>query len=114
MPRVGLVWFAAVAYDVARAVVPAYRTPKFKHVFTRSQLLAVLCLMRYDGWTCRDAEVPHAERAELRRALGLRTRVPNYTTLWGFFARLDDAVLSALLREVVRRCTTRRSPARSR
>lgn len=103
MPRVGLVRFAAVAYDVARGVVPAYRTPKSKHTFTQPQLLAVLCLMRFDGWTFRDAETRLAEHAELRRAVGLGARVPDYTTLWRFFARLDDAVLHALLREVVRR-----------
>lgn len=106
MPRVGLVPFARVAYSVARAVVPAYRTPKSKHVFTQPQLLAVLCLMRFDRWTFRDAEVrlaEHAEHAELRRALGFGRRVPDYTTLWRFFARLDDAVLQAALAEVVRR-----------
>jgi hypothetical protein len=103
MPRVGLVRFAAVAYDVARAVVPAYRTPKSKHTFTQPQLLAVLCLMRFDRWTFRDAEVRLAEHAELRRALGLGRRVPDHTTLWRFFARLDDGALHAALAEVVRR-----------
>jgi hypothetical protein len=102
MARVGLVRFAEVAYVVARAVVPPYRAPRSKHTFTQPQLLAVLCLMRYDDWTFRDAELRLAEHRELRRALGLR-RVPDYTTLWRFFARLDDAVLERMLGEVARR-----------
>lgn len=102
MPRVGLVRYAQVAFEVAEAVLPRYRAPRSKHVFTQPQLLAVLCLMRYDGWTFRDAEVRLAEHAELRRVLRL-TRVPDYTTLWRFLARVDPAVFERLLREIDRR-----------
>jgi hypothetical protein len=109
MPRIGLVRFAAVALDVARAVVPDYRAPRSKHVFTQPQLLAVLCLMRYDDWTFRDAEIRLAEHAELRAALQL-TRVPDHTTLWRFLDRVPLAVLQDLLAEVLRRCAPPSGP----
>lgn len=109
MPRIGLVRFATVALDVARAVVPDYRAPRSKHVFTQPQLLAVLCLMRYDDWTFRDAEIRLAEHAELRTALEL-TRVPDHTTLWRFLDRVPLAVLQALLAEVLRRCAPPTGP----
>ena len=51
MAEVGLVRFARVALGVAEAVLPDYRTKFSKHVFTQPQLLAVLCLMRYEDWT---------------------------------------------------------------
>ena len=40
-------------------------------MFTQPQLLAVLCLMRYEDWTFREAEIRLAEHAELRAALDL-------------------------------------------
>jgi|SRR6516165_2857639 len=46
-----------VALDVAQATVPRYRTRFSKHQFTQPQLLAILCLMRYEDWTFREAEV---------------------------------------------------------
>lgn len=109
MPRLGLVRFATVALDVARAVVPDYRAPRSKHVFTQPQLLAVLCLMRYDDWTFRDAEIRLAEHVELRAALQL-TRVPDHTTLWRFLDRVPLAVLQDLLAAVLRRCAPPTGP----
>jgi hypothetical protein len=71
MVEVGLVGFARVALDVARSVLPDYRSKFSKHVFTQPPLLAVVCLMRYEGWTLRKAEVRLAEHRELREALEL-------------------------------------------
>ena len=51
MAEVGLVRFARVALEIAEAVLPDYRTKFSKHTFTQPQLLAVLCLMRYEDWT---------------------------------------------------------------
>ena len=48
MAEVGLVRFARVALEVAEAVLPDYRTKFSKRTFTQPQLLAVLCLMRYE------------------------------------------------------------------
>ena len=73
-----------------------------KHQFSQPQLLAILCLMRYEDWTYREAEVRVAEHAELRRALRLRS-VPDYTTLYRFLRRLDEAAIARFLNEVVRR-----------
>ncbi len=53
MAEVGLVRFARVALEVAEAVLPDYRTKFSKRTFTQPQLLAVLCLMRYEDWTLR-------------------------------------------------------------
>lgn len=114
MARVGLVRYARVALDVARAVMPRYRTRHSKHTFTQPQLVAVLCLMRYDGWTFREAEVRLGEHAELRRALRLGARVPDHTTLWRCLARLDVAVLDRVLAEVDRRFGPPRGPRGAR
>jgi hypothetical protein len=58
--------------------------------------------MRYEDWTYREAEVRLAEHSELRRALRLRS-VPDYTTLYRFLRRLDEAAISHALNEVVHR-----------
>ena len=55
MAEVGLVAFARIAPRVAEAVVPTYKSKYSKRVFTQPQLLAVLCLMRYEDWTFREA-----------------------------------------------------------
>lgn len=102
MPEVGLIPFVRVAVGVARAVLPPYRTPRSKHLFTQPQLMAVCCLMRYEDWTYREAEVRLAEHQELRRALGLR-HVPDYSTLCRFVARLEPAAITRVLAEVVQR-----------
>ena len=81
MAEVGLVRFAQVALDVAQTTVPRYRTTFSKHPFRQPQWLAILCLMRYENWTFRKAEVRLAEHSELRRALGLRS-VPDHRTLY--------------------------------
>jgi len=102
MPEVGLVRFGEVALDVAQATVPRYRTAFSKHQFTQPQLLAILCLMRYEDWTYREAEVRLAEHSELRRALRLRS-VPDHTTLNRFLRRLEEANITDALNEVVHR-----------
>jgi hypothetical protein len=91
MAEVGLVGFARVALDVARSVLPDYRSKFSKHVFTQPQLLAIVCLMRYEGWTLRKAEVRLAEHRELREALELH-KAPDYTTLHRFLNRLEEQV----------------------
>jgi len=88
--------------DVAQATVPRYRTCFSKHQFTQPQLLAILCLMRYEDWTYREAEVRLSEHRELRRSLGLHS-VPDYTTLCRFLRRLDEAAITRALNEVVHR-----------
>lgn len=110
MAEVGLVPFAQLALQVAGRVLPRYRTRFSKHQFTQPQLLAVVCLMRYAGWTWREAEVRLSEHSELRRALRLRS-VPDYTTLHRFLHRVAESSFAALLEETVRRFP-RRDPAR--
>lgn len=45
----GFVRLARVALEIAEAVLPDYYRTKFsQHVFTQPQLLAVLCLIRYE------------------------------------------------------------------
>ena len=98
MAEVGLVPFAHLALEVAAAVLPPYRTRFSKHQFTQPQLLAVLCLMRYEDWTYREVEVRLREHSELRRALGLR-RVPDHTTLYRFLRRLESGTIEEALGE---------------
>ena len=71
MAEVGLLPFAHIALQVCRAVLPRYRSRFSKHQFTQPQLLAILCLMRYEDWTFREAEVRLGEHRELRQALRL-------------------------------------------
>ena len=80
MPEVGLLPFARVARQVATQVLPPYRTRFRKRQFTPPQLLAVLCLMRYEDGTFREAAVRLREHQELRAASKLPA-VPDYTTL---------------------------------
>ena len=107
MPEVGLLPIARVALQVATQVLPLYRTRFSKHQFTQPQLLAVLCLMRYEDWTFREAETRLREHQELRAALKLQA-VPDYTTLYRFLRRLDDDTVDRGLQETVRRLRARR------
>lgn len=80
MPEIGLLSFARVARDVATAVLPPYRSRFSKHQFTQPQLLAILCLMRYEDWTFREVEVRLREHGELHAMLRLSS-VPDHTTV---------------------------------
>src|SRR5262249_48215433 len=102
MAEVGLVRFALVAREVAETVLPSYRSKYSKHLFTQPALLAILCLMRYEDWTFREAQVRLGEHQELRAALGLE-RVPDYTTLYRFLRRLDTEVVTHALTAAVGR-----------
>jgi hypothetical protein len=102
MAEVGLLPFARIALQVSRAVLPRYRSRFSKHQFTQPQLLAILCLMRYEDWTFREAEVRLGEPRELRQNLGL-TSVPDFTTLYRFLQRLDDQTIDRAVGETVRR-----------
>lgn len=97
-----------MALQVATQVLPPYRTRFSKHQFTQPQLLAVLCLMRYEDGTIREAEVRLREHQELRAALHLPA-VPDYTTLYRFLRRLEDDTVDRGLQETVRRRRRRRS-----
>jgi len=105
MAEVGLLPFARTALQVATAVLPPYRSRFSKHQFTQPQLLAVLCLMRYEDWTFRETEVRLREHRELRRVLQLQS-VPDYTTLYRFLKRLDDQKIDQALGEAARRLAT--------
>src|SRR6202790_220742 len=105
MAEVGLLPFARIALQVGRAVLPRYRSRFSKRQFTQPQLLAVLCLMRYEDWTFRETEVRLTEHAELRRALRLGS-VPDYTTLYRFLKRLDEQQINAAMVETARRWRT--------
>src|SRR5579875_309352 len=102
MAEVGLLPFARIALQVSQAVLPRYRSRFSKHLFNQPQLLAILCLMRYEDWTFREAEVRLGEHRELRQALGL-TSVPDFTTLYRFLQRLDDQTIDRAVGETVRR-----------
>ena len=111
MPEIGLLPFARVAMDVATAILPTYRSRFSKHQFTQPQLLAILCLMRYEDWTFREAEVRLREHSELRAVLRLSS-VPDYSTVYRFLQRLPDDTIESALGESVRRL--RRSSRRGR
>ena len=113
MAEVGLLPFARIALQVCRVVLPRYRSRFSKHQFTQPQLLAILCLMRYEDWTFREAEVRLGEHRELRQALGL-VSVPDFTTLYRFLQRLDDQSIDRAVGETVRRLRGTRRQGRRR
>jgi hypothetical protein len=98
MAEVGLLTFGRTAWQVGRAVLPPYRTPFSKHHFTQPQLLAILCLMRYEDWTFREAEVRLGEHRELRQTLGLSS-VPDFTTVYRFLQRFEGPPVSGRVME---------------
>ena len=111
MAEIGLVRFARLGLEVSASVLRLHRTKFSKRQFTQPQLLAVLCLMRYEDWTFREAEVRLSEHTELRSALGLHS-VPDYTTLYRFLLRLEEEDVARVMNEIVRRMPGRwRSPA---
>jgi Transposase DDE domain/Transposase domain (DUF772) len=107
MAEVGLVLFAKTALAVMQEVLPAYSGKYSKHTFTQPQLMTILCLMRFEDWTFREAEVRLAEHSDLRRALGLG-RVPDHTTLYRFMRRVTDETLDEVLVAVAARLVPRR------
>ena len=64
MAEVGVMPFARVALQVSRAVLRRDCSRFSKHQFTQPQLLAMLCLMRYEDCTFREAEVRLGEHRE--------------------------------------------------
>jgi hypothetical protein len=102
MAEIGFVTCATIALHVGQAALPAYRSKFSKHQFTQPQLLAILCLMRDEDWTVREAEVRLAEHMELRTALRLQ-RVPDYTTVYRFLRRLNETALDDTLSAVIQR-----------
>jgi hypothetical protein len=83
-------------------VLPRYRSRFSKRQFTQPQLLTILCLMRYEDWAFREAEVRLSEHRELRQVLGLGS-VQDSTTLYRFLQRLDDQTIDHAVGETVRR-----------
>jgi hypothetical protein len=66
MAEVGVVRFAQEAREVAEAVLPAHRSQYAKHLFPQPSRLAILCVMREEDWTVREAAVRLGEHQELR------------------------------------------------
>ncbi len=110
MAEVGLVRYARVALEVAQRVLPAYRTKFSKHKFSQPQLLAILCLMRYEEWTFRETQVRLAEHSELRQALQLES-TPDYTTLYRVMRRLEEGHIRKAMAETVRQACASESAA---
>ena len=96
MAEIGLVAFARCALEVGQRAMPAYRSKFSKHIFTQPQLLAMVCLMRYEDWTFRETEIRLREHSDLRRALGLE-RTPDHTTFHRFLQRLAPVVIQQAL-----------------
>ena len=70
--------------------------------------MTILCLMRFEDWIFREAEVRLAEHSDLRRALGLAC-APVHTTLCRFMRRVTDEMLIIVAQHLVPRCRRRKS-----
>jgi hypothetical protein len=100
MAEIGLVAFATDALEMTFAAIPNYRSKFSKRLFTQPQLLSILCLMQYEDWTFREAEVQLSEHSELRRALQL-DRVPDFSTLHRFLKRITEPLIAQIMRQVL-------------
>jgi hypothetical protein len=72
---------AREALRAGQAALPSYSSPFSRHDFTQAQLFALLVLRQFLRTDYRGVVTLVAEWAELRRTLGLRTKVPHYSTL---------------------------------
>jgi hypothetical protein len=68
--------------------------------------MIILCLMRFEDWTFREAEVQLAEHSNLQRALSLG-RLPDHTTLYRFMRCITDEMLDEVLLVVISRLVPR-------
>ncbi len=91
MAEVGVVHVARVCRTIAERAMPRDRSQCSKPVFTPPQRLTILCLMRYEDWTFREAAGRLAEHAALRRVVAL-VNVPDHTTLCRFLRCLAPSL----------------------
>ena len=78
-----------------------YSDPASPKVFTQRQLLALLVLRKYMKTTYRGVIEHLAMMPQLREAIGL-TRLPHFTTLQKFDARVDlERIVNAILAQLV-------------
>jgi hypothetical protein len=75
------VQLARAAMLAARDAMEDFAHPNAKHTFTQPQLLAMLVLKAFFQTDYRGIVVLLSEWRELREELGLRDRVPHYSTL---------------------------------
>jgi len=108
MAEVGLLPFARVALQVATQVLPPYRSRFSKHQFTQPQLLAVLCLMRYEDWTFREGRSTLARAPRVARHIAIAGGARLHHAV-SFLRRLEDDTVDRGLQETVRRLRRRRS-----
>lgn len=80
-----------------------YGAARSRHDFTQRQLMACLILRAYLKTTYRGVLELLAVSADLREALGLRGKLPHYTTLQKFSARSQVlAIADAMIRTIGR------------
>jgi hypothetical protein len=80
-----------------------YGSARSRHDFTQRQLMACLILRAYLKTTCRGVLELLAVSANLREALGMREKLPHYTTLQKFSARSRVlAIADAMIRTIGR------------
>ena len=106
MPTKRRLQFSQVAREVSEEMVPPYRSKGSKHVFTQPQLLTILCLMRYEGWTFREIEEWLGTQHKILRILALK-RVPDHSTLCRFQQRIEENFLNRALSQIIYRLTSR-------
>ena len=83
-------------------MLPPNRNRFSKNQLTQPQLLAFLCLMRYEDWTFREAVLWLGERCESRQALGVSS-VPVFTTFDRLLQRLGAQAIDGAVGGAVRR-----------
>src|SRR5712691_4792524 len=75
MAEVGLEALAHTAREMGQAMLRPYRTRFSKHKFASRQRLGLLCLMRCEDRTFREAVARLAEHRELRQTPGLSRKL---------------------------------------
>ena len=109
MAEIGFVTCATTALPVGQAALSASRSPGSTHQGTQPQRLAMLCLMRDEEWTVREADVRLAEHAGRRPALR-RPRVPDDPPVSRVLHRLNETALDHMLSAIVQRLDPQSGP----
>lgn len=92
--------FIVIGYQIAQQSIPDYASKFSNKIYRQTQLLCLIFLKRYKGWTYRDTEEMVAANPTIRNLLKLET-TPDHSTLQKFYNRLDQTIISKAFKMVL-------------
>jgi hypothetical protein len=94
--------FIAVSYQMAQEVIPPYSSKYSNKIYRQTQLLCLILLKRYKGWTYRETEEMGKANPRIRELLGLKA-TPHYSRLQKFYERIGKLGILSIFRVVLKR-----------